>query len=258
LKLGFFMASISTPQSGIAFAGSQPADLFSAKRRRDLLEFWTAYALIALAIWAPPLWQRALAVAALAWVVWSTVRSFDGWRAMGFRVSGFWSSAWVIPTVLGLAGVAILVAAQIGTLHAPPTAGLFLQRYGGYAVWSFLQEFLLLNFFLLRLLRLVSGRHAAALAASSLFALVHLPNPVLTPLTLLWGYASCLLFLRYRNLYVPAVCHAILGITIAITVPGPVDHNMRVGLGYLTYREHHHRATPTAARSTTPYRPLRG
>ena len=53
-----------------------------------------------------------------------------------------------------------------------------------------------------------------------------------------------MLFLRYRNLYPLAISHAILGISIAITVPGPVDHNMRVGLGYLTYRQHHGRATP--------------
>ena len=84
------MASISTPQSGIALAGSLPADLPLAKRRTDLLEFWTAYALIALAIWAPPLLQLALAGTALAWVIWATVRPFDGWRAMGFRVVGFW------------------------------------------------------------------------------------------------------------------------------------------------------------------------
>jgi len=31
------------------------------------------------------------------------------------------------------------------------------------------------------------------------------------------------------------MAHAVLGITVAIAVPGPVDHNMRVGLGYLRY-----------------------
>jgi hypothetical protein len=51
--------------------------------------------------------------------------------------------------------------------------------------------------------------------------------------------ASCLLFLRYRNLYPLALAHTILGITVAITVPGPVVHNMRVGLGYLTYARTH-------------------
>jgi hypothetical protein len=254
------MASISTPQPGIALTCAPSADPASIRRRRDLLEFWTAYVLITLAIWAPLMGQRVLAVVALAWVIWATVRSFDGWRAMGLRVASFWRATWVLPVVLALSAVTIAIAAQIGTLHAPPTAVQFLQRYGGYAIWSFLQEFLLLNFFLLRLLRLIPGRYKAALAASSLFAFVHLPNPVLAPLTLLWGYASCLIFLRYRNLYIQAIAHAILGITIAITVPGPLDHNMRVGLGYLTYREHKHHPhpLPTAARATTPYPPSHG
>ena len=254
------MAAISTPQPGFALPGSLAVGPAPSRQRRDLREFWMAYALIALAIWTPLLWQRALSLVALAWVIWATVRSFDGWRAMGWRVTGFWRAAWVLPTAIALSAGAIAGAFYLGTFHAPPTALQFLQRYGGYAIWSFLQEFLLLNFFLLRLLRLVSGKHLAAFAASSLFALVHLPNPVLTPLTILWGYASCLIFLRYRNLYIPAVAHAILGITIAITVPGPVDHNMRVGLGYLTYREHQrrHSPLPTAARSTTPYPPSHG
>jgi hypothetical protein len=36
------------------------------------------------------------------------------------------------------------------------------------------------------------------------------------------------------------LAHAILGITVAMTVPGTVDHNMRVGLGYLRYSPHMH------------------
>jgi len=250
------MTAIPATQSEFTAAGVVPAQ----RPSRDAFEFWVAYALIAMAIWAPPIFQQILALAALGWVIWSTVRSFDGWRAMGFRVFAFWRSTWVLPVALSLCAAAISVAAHMGTLHAPATVLQFTQRYGGYAIWSFLQEFLLLNFFLLRLLRIIPGKHAAALAAASLFALVHLPNPVLTPLTVIWGYASCLIFLRYRNLYIPALAHAILGITIAITVPGAIDHNMRVGLGYLTYHEHqhHHPAAPTAARSTTPYPPSHG
>ena len=74
--------------------------------------------------------------------------------------------------------------------------------------------------------------------ASLLFALAHLPNPILAPITLIWGFAACLLFLRYRNLYPLMIAHAILGITIAVAIPGPVVHNMRVGLGYVTYSRH--------------------
>jgi membrane protease YdiL (CAAX protease family) len=81
----------------------------------------------------------------------------------------------------------------------------------------------------------------AAVVAAAIFAVAHLPNPILVPVTLFWGFAACLLFVNYRNLYTLAMAHAILGITLGLTVPGPVDHNMRVGLGYLTYA-HTHRA----------------
>jgi hypothetical protein len=125
------------------------------------------------------------------------------------------------------------------TLHVPSTLLAFINTYWAYALWAAVQQFLLQCFFLSRLLRLLPGPKAAAFAAASIFAIAHLPSPILTSVTFLWGLAACLVFLRYRNLYPLAIAHAILGISIAITVPGPVDHNMRVGLGYLTYRQHH-------------------
>jgi membrane protease YdiL (CAAX protease family) len=109
------------------------------------------------------------------------------------------------------------------------------------------QQFLLQCFFLSRLLRLLPKAGFAAAVAAIIFAAAHLPNPILAPITLIWGLAACLLFLRYRNLYSLALAHAILGITVAIAVPGAVDHNMRVGLGYLTYAHPHktaHSAQP--------------
>jgi membrane protease YdiL (CAAX protease family) len=79
----------------------------------------------------------------------------------------------------------------------------------------------------------------AALAAAAMFSLAHLPNPILTVLTFIFGLAACLIFLRYRNLYSLGIAHAILGVTLAITLPAPLIRNMRVGLGYLTYPSHH-------------------
>jgi membrane protease YdiL (CAAX protease family) len=241
------LISASNSESG-STVGAQTAN----RKRRDLLEFSVAYGLILLALWTPQPWQRAFSLAALAWVILATCLSFDGWRTMGFRVSGFWRSLWVVGMALLLAALSLSLAASLQTLHVPHFPGLFLQRYWAYTIWAFLQEFLLLNFFLLRLLRLIENRTAAAIVATSLFALTHLPNPILTPLTLIWGYAACLIFLRYRNIYMPAMAHAIFGICIAVTIPGPVDHNMRVGLGYLTYRQHtHQQIRISAARSTT-------
>ncbi|MGA3263257.1 MAG: CPBP family intramembrane glutamic endopeptidase [Terracidiphilus sp.] len=214
--------------------------LAAARKRRDRIQLSVAYGLILLALWTPLPWQNLVSLAALAWVMLATGDSFDGWSAMGLTGTGFLRSLWVAGAALLLAAAAVLVAARLQTLHVPAYLAQFARRYWAYATWASLQEFLLLDFFLLRLLRLFPGRTAAVLAATGLFTVAHLPNPILTVLTLLWGLASCRLFLHYRNLYTLALAHAILGIGIAITIPGPVVHNMRVGLGYLTYRPNQH------------------
>lgn len=211
-----------------------------ASKRRPVIELSVGYALILLVLWTPRHAQRPFYISAILWIVIATCISFDGLRDMGLRLPVPLRARWIVPAALVLAAIAIAAAAAHHTLHLPPTATLFLKRYWGYAIWAAVQQFLLQDFFLLRLLRLLRTSSSAVVAAVLLFTAAHLPNPILTPLTLLWGLASCLLFLRYRSLYPLAVAHAILGITLAITVPGPVDHNMRVGRGYLTYRHDHH------------------
>jgi len=209
-----------------------------ASKRRTLIELSVGYALVLLVLWTPRHAQRPFYIAAILWIAVVTCISFDGIRAMGLRLPVPLRARWIVPAALILAAIAFAAAAALHTLHLPPTAALFVKRYWGYAIWAAIQQFLLQDFFLLRLLRLLRTSSAAVIAAVILFTVAHLPNPILTPLTLLWGLASCLLFLRYRSLYPLAVAHAILGITLAITVPGPVDHNMRVGRGYLIYQHH--------------------
>jgi membrane protease YdiL (CAAX protease family) len=209
-------------------------------KRRDAAEIVLAYGLIMAVEWTPRPLQRVLWIVAVAGVALIVGRSFNGWQAMGFRTANFGRSLWIAGVALVLATVAIAVAVRMHTLHVPDGALAFLATYCAYALWTCVQQFLLQGVFLLRFLRLIPRPAAAALAASALFALAHLPNPVLTPITFIWGFAACLLFLRYRNIYPLMIAHAILGITVAMTIPGPVDHNMRVGLGYLTYDPHKH------------------
>jgi hypothetical protein len=210
-------------------------------KRRDAIEIVTAYLLVLAVVWAPRPLQRYLWIVAVAGIIVMIWRSFDGWRAMGFTAANFGRSLWVTGAALLVAGAAVLVAARLNTLHVPP-GGLFgfIETYIAYAIWTSVQQFLLQGFFLLRLLRMIPRPRLAALTAAAMFAAAHLPNPILTPITLLWGFVACLVFLRYRNLYPLMMAHAILGITVAIAVPGPVVHNMRVGLGYLTYNPHSH------------------
>ncbi|WP_263365641.1 CPBP family glutamic-type intramembrane protease [Edaphobacter bradus] len=209
------------------------------RRGRDLLELCVGYGLILMVLWTPRPWRRYLYVAAVVWIVAVMWRSFHGWREMGVRVSGFWRSLWVVGGAAVGVAIAVVVAGRMGTLHHPPSAARFFGAFLGYGVWAFFQQFLLQDFVLLRLLRLLPRRAVAVVVAAGMFALAHLPNPILTPLTLAWGLGACVLFLRYRNLYTLAVAHILLGICVAITVPAASVHNMRVGLGYVTYHAHH-------------------
>lgn len=222
-------------------------------KRRAMVELSLAYVLILAVIWTPRPMQRLLWFVAVAAVAAMMGRSWEGAKAVGLRRENFLRSVWIAGAALAIAATAVVLAIHFHTLRlpTPPATGpgrsddlwggavLFVRTYWGYALWTFVQQFLLQGFFLLRLLRVLPGPKSASLAAAGLFALAHLPNPILTAVTLIWGFAACMLFVRYRNLYSLAIAHAIFGITVAIAVPGPVIRNMRVGLGYLTYGHRH-------------------
>ena len=214
---------------GLAAPGTQAA------QRRARVELAVGYGLILATIWSARPLQAWLYAAALTWIVAVTWVSFDGWKVMGLRTGGMLRSLWVVGVALMVALVAVLVAARMGTLNSPHGAPLFVRSFWGYTIWAFMQQFLLQDFVLLRLLRSGSSKRAAVLVAAGLFGLAHLPSPILTTVTLVWGTAACCLFLQYRNIYVLGMAHAILGVCLATVVPGHVDHNMRVGLGYLRY-----------------------
>lgn len=103
-----------------------------------------------------------------------------------------------------------------------------------YVVWALLQEFMLQSFFFTRCEELF-GSSAAVWTTATLFAAAHLPSPILTTFTLLGGLFFCEMFRRYRSIYPIGIVHALLGMTIAVTMPDSLLHHMRVGIGYLRY-----------------------
>jgi len=206
-------------------------------RRRDLLEIAAGFILILVVIWTPRPWQQYFWMVAVLGIGIIIAGSIDTPRSIGLRGGDFLSSLWVVGAALLISAVAVVIAARLHTLRSFGGPLDLLGNFWSYAIFSGVQQFLLQCFFLSRLLRVLPKPHYAAVAAAVLFGVAHLPNPVLTMLTIVWGTMACLIFLRYRNLYPLAIAHAILGITVALAIPGPVHHNMRVGLGYLRYRK---------------------
>lgn len=153
-------------------------------------------------------------------------------HALGLSWRGFVSSLWILPAAVALAVGGVFLARFGGTLH-PLYNGDFAHA-GGYVLWTVYQQFLLQDFFMPRLTRVLSSDAAVAVAAV-LFAVAHLPNIPLTIATLLWGAVSCALFRRYRSLYVFGLAQGLLGLCFAICIPDAMHHHMRVGLGYFHY-----------------------
>jgi hypothetical protein len=199
---------------------------------RSLVEITVVFALILAAIWTPQGRLNAFfSISAAACV-------------LAFAASGPWS-----PREMGLsrplagAGKILLIGALLcgviwfaglGLRFAGPGYAFPWNRSWQYAIWAMVQQFILQSVFFIRLEPIVGGRRAV-LCAASLYALAHIPSPVLTILSFLGGLLFCQLFRRWRNLFPLGIIHAALGLTIATSLPDKWLHHMRVGIGYVTH-----------------------
>jgi hypothetical protein len=204
----------------------------SPHRIRDVLEICVVLALILAAIWTPlgPLNSVLVAVASAS--------------VLAFAVRGRWSASEMgLTRLISGAAKILLIGGLFCALIA--LAGIPLRAVGpgyrvpwvqaaGYGIWSLQQEFILQSVFFLRFEALLGSRRAV-LASAVVYALAHLPSPLLTGLSLLGGFLFCELFRRWRNLYPIGIIHGALGITIAASFPDKWMHHMRVGIRYLMH-----------------------
>jgi len=195
-----------------------------------------SYALILSANWTLNPLREWLYWAAVIWIGGSTALGLVRARSIQFRTTEFRNSLWIVGAALMLAAPAVAIAAKMHTLQQPYGPMGRAEAFAGYAVWAIAQQWLLWGYFLSRLTQLTSRESRAALVVAGLFAVAHLPNLILTLMALFWGLTASYLFLRFRSIVTLGFAHAVLGITVAISIPGPVMHNMRVGLAYLQYR----------------------
>lgn len=201
---------------------------------RDVLELIFGYALILFVLWMPDFPQRVLTPVALFVTLGIVLARRPSLNDLGLGRSGLAPSFWILPTALLVAIISLLVAGQIGTLH--PLYRGDLKHITGYILWTLYQQFLLNDYFMPRLTRMIASEGSAIGVAAVLFAAAHLPNLVLTGATLVWGAISCLLFRRHHNLYALGLAQGLLGLCFAVCVPDALHHHLRVGLGYLRYR----------------------
>lgn len=199
---------------------------------RDVVELIGGFAGIIMILWLPTQQQLIFGPIALLLPLVLVLLRRPTPNELGLGVRGFVSSLWILPAAVATMVAAVLLARKIGTFH--PLYNADLAHVYGYVLWTMYQQFLLQDYFMPRLTRLLSS-DAALVAAALLFAIAHLPNLSLVVATLVWGAVSCWLFRRYRNLYMLGLAQGLLGLCFAICVPDAMHHHMRVGLGYFRY-----------------------
>lgn len=206
--------------------------------RTNYVELWPVcliFGLIIVAVWMPPGPSLALtAILMMAGVLIFSLRSGYTAKELGLT-RPFANAGLIVVAGISLAGL-IVVSGHYWTRVAGAAVPVPPHRAWQYVIWALIQEFILQSFFFVRFEAVFGGKKSVWIA-SGLFAVAHIPNPLLTPLSFLGALLFCEMFRRYRNLFPLGVIHALLGLTIAASLPDSLLHHMRVGIGYLMY--HH-------------------
>jgi membrane protease YdiL (CAAX protease family) len=151
-------------------------------------------------------------------------------REIGFRGDNFLASCrlLLLPTA---AAVFVIVATGWFMSHAI-FAGHFRARYISLPLWALFQQYAL-NGFINRRAQLAVGKGPKSIAlVAVIFALLHLPNPLLATLTFIGGLIWAAAYQRRPNLFALALSHTVVSMTLALTISPNLLNSLRVGFKY--------------------------
>lgn len=215
---------------------SLPAQRDKISQRTLWLRVLLVYGALEGALWTGGDAQGLLIALTVALAVtWAFSERYP-WPQLGLDPASITRGAWIAPVGAAIAALILLAAWRWHTLRPPAGTLAVCASVVLSLIWAFAQQFLAQSFFFLHFEYLLGSGRRAVIATALLFASAHIPNPVLVPVTLVGGLILSELFRRNRTLYLLAVAHALVALSLAISVPESVLHNMRVGIGYLLYR----------------------